>query len=186
MNFPKKIKSNRIELTGVHKPTFELANEIYHHIEESRAHLEVFLPWADTTKSPEDEFVALKDFAQGFDQKTNFAYIIREKNTHRFLGCIELMNVDTKNLSAEIGYWLSKKACGNGYMLEAVRALEKVAFEKGINRIVIRNDVKNIKSAHVARNAGYHLDGVLREIRFNDKTKQFDSSNVWSKLKSEA
>ena len=185
MDFPLKIESERIELNGIVAPTFELAKEVYAYIEKSRTHLERFLPWVDATKSPEDEFIALNSFAQGFDKKTNFAYFIREKHTHQFLGAVELMNVDTKKLSGEIGYWLSIEACGKGYMLEAVKALEKVAFKQGLNRIVIRNDTKNLKSANVSKNAGYLLEGVLREYELDQKTGKFRDVNLWSKLKSE-
>ena len=70
-------------------------------------------------------------------------------------------------------------------MQEAVRCLEKTAFEKGLNRIVIRNDTTNMRSVNVAKNCGYHLDGVLRQDKWNDVTQQFRDTNVFSKLKSD-
>ena len=57
--------------------------------------------------------------------------------------------------------------------------------EQGFYRIVIKNDVRNIQSANVAKNAGYHLDGIMRQDRFNEKTGTFRDTNIWSKLKFE-
>ena len=70
-------------------------------------------------------------------------------------------------------------------MTVAVLGLEKEAFLQGFHRIVIGTDVKNLKSASVAKNAGYHLDGVLRNDRFDESKNIFCDSNVWSKLKTE-
>jgi RimJ/RimL family protein N-acetyltransferase len=70
-------------------------------------------------------------------------------------------------------------------MSEALAALEKEVFGQGINRIYIGNDTRNIRSVNVAKRAGYHLDGVLRQNRWDDYSQSFVDSNVWSKLKEE-
>ena len=95
------------------------------------------------------------------------------------------MEVNQKHKSGEIGFWLSKNARGKGYMTEAVKALEAEAFKQGLNRIVIRNDIENLPSVNVAKNAGYHLDGVMRQERFSEAKNRFRDSNIWSKLKSD-
>ena len=115
-------------------------------------------------------------------KQKSFAYLIYSKEEDLFLGVIDLIHVDVKNKSAEIGFWLDKDACGKGYMREAVKALEKEAFAQGFHRIVIGNDPKNIKSINVAKNSGYHLDGVLRQNRFDEETGEFYDSNIFSKL----
>ena len=70
-------------------------------------------------------------------------------------------------------------------MQEAVKSLEKTAFEAGLNRIIIRNDTNNTRSVNVAKSCGYHLDGVMRQDKWSDIFQKFVDSNVFSKLKSD-
>lgn len=182
-NFKKKIKTDRLLLTFPDSLTFELAAEVYSAIEESKKELQKFLPWAWTVDSAEKEFISLKDYAfKNWVDKKGFFYFIRNKKTNEFLGAIDLMDVSKKNKSGEIGFWLKTKATGNGYMKEALLALEAEAFKNGFHRIQIGNDPKNIKSVNVTKNAGYHLDGVLRQNIFDEHANVFCDTNIWSKI----
>lgn len=186
IQLPKTIESERIILSVPLDPSFELAKEIYEEVDFSREDLLKFLPWPKTTTKPEHYFLYLATSCdQGYKDGTKFAYVIRHKNTGKFLGIVDLMKVDNVHRSAEIGYWLSSRATGNGYMTEAVRALEKAAFENGVNRIIIRNATTNKPSANVARNAGYILEGVMREAHVAVDSDELLDTNLWSKLKSD-
>ena len=187
MKLPKQIKSERIVLKHPVKPTFKLAKELYEIIDKSRNTLREWFPWPDKTNSPEDEF---SYYLVGLCQKkweegTAFGYLIYKKGTREILGNINLCSVNEKHKSAEIGYWLSDSVTGYGYMQEAVHALEKEAFKTGINRIVIKNDIKNIRSARVAERCGYTLEGVMRQDAWDEVHKCFRDTNIWSKLKSD-
>ncbi|MBQ4472489.1 MAG: GNAT family N-acetyltransferase [Alphaproteobacteria bacterium] len=184
---PQKITSERIVLVRPYPPTFKLAEEVFEKVELSRETLQKWLPWVPGTKTPEDEYTHwLVNWAQQhWNEGHGFAYLIRDKKTKAVLGAIDLMQVDEVNKSAEIGYWLSNDAVGHGYMTEAVRALESVAFKLGLNRIMIGNDTENTRSVNVPKRCGYHLDGVLRQDKWSEALQSFRDSNVWSKLKSE-
>ena len=183
MNFPSQIKTERLILEKPENITFQLAEEIYDIVEKSREHLKIFLPWARTMLSAEEEFMYLKNYAETrWFEKTGFCYLVYHRDSQKFLGVIDLIHINEKHKSAEIGFWLGVHATGQGYMLEAVKALEKEAFAQGFHRIVIANDVRNIKSANVAKNAGYHLDGIMRENKFDEETGEFNSLNIWAKL----
>ena len=94
--------------------------------------------------------------------------------------------IDEKKKSAEIGYWLSSFHIRNGYMTEAVRILEKEAFERlKLNRIQIKCDEENKASFGVAKKCGYKYEGKLREDVFNEYFNDFRNTLVFSKLKSE-
>jgi len=186
MNFPNQIESERIILERPYPVTKELAEEIYKTVMSSREHLHEWLPWATETYSLEDEMSYLKDYCEAhWENGEGFSYLIREKETKKFLGIIDLITVNQKHKSTEIGFWLAKDATGKGYMVEAVKALENEAFKQGLNRVVIKNDTQNIASANVSKNAGYHLDGVLRQERWSELKNRFRDTNVWSKLKSD-
>ena len=141
MIMPEKITSERITLQAAKNPTFKLAEEIYAAVDKSRENLKKWLPWAETTLSAEDEFMYLSDWCdKHWREGTAFAYLIRKSDNSEFLGVIDIIKVDEKNKTSEIGYWLSSDAEGKGYMSEALKALEPELFKAGINRIEIRND----------------------------------------------
>ncbi|MBP3547040.1 MAG: GNAT family N-acetyltransferase [Alphaproteobacteria bacterium] len=186
MNLPEIIKGEKVTLIRPYPVTFELAKEIFEAIDSSRSSLEKWFAWTETTKSAEDSFIYLIDWCQKhWEEQSGFAYIIRENKNDEFVGMIDLVKVSKSSLKTQFGYWLKEDAQGNGYMHDAVTTLEKVCFECGFNRIEIRNNTANTRSANVAKRAGYHLDGILRQNRWDKKTQSFHDSNVWSKIKSD-
>lgn len=185
LKMPEKIKSEHIILTRPFPVTFELANEIFEKIDSSRNTLRQWLSHIDLTKKPEDRFPWLMNQIQKWENGENFAYIIRDKKTHTLLGGIDLMHCNGEDKAAEIGYWLSNDAVGHGYVTEAVNILETTAFEKGFNRIIIRNDTQNVRSDNVPKRCGYHLEGTMRSLKWSEYWKSFRDINIWSKLKSE-
>lgn len=187
LNMPEKIEGERIVLVRPFPATFELAKEIFEKVELSRNTLRDWLPWVDGTKTPEDEYTnwLVNWVEKHWKEGCGFAYIIRDKKTNTLLGAIDLMEYSESDQSAQIGYWLSDDAVGHGYMTEAVRMVEKTAFELGLNRITITNDTKNTRSVNVPKRCGYHLDGVMRKDKWDKRWESFRDTNVWSKLKSE-
>ena len=187
MNFPERIESERITLKRPFPATLELAEKIYEIVDQSRETLREWLPWVDKTHSASDELEHwLKEWCQKhWEDGIGYAYLIHDKKTDTILGSVDIINVEERDQSGEIGYWLGNHAVGKGYMQEAVQALEKVAFENGINRIVIRNDTMNLRSVHVPQRAGYHLDGVMRQDKWDEFHHRLRDTNIWSKLKSD-
>lgn len=188
MEMPEKIISERLILERPFPASFKLAEEIFAKVEASRSTLRLWLPWVDKTLSAEDEFINyLATYCLDcWKNKSGFPYIIRLKDTNELIGSIDLMSVDEQSKSGEIGYYLFDSAVGFGYMQEAVKCIENKAFEIGLNRIVIKNDTNNSRSANVAKRCGYHLDGIMRQDKWNDITQNLRDTNVFSKLKSEA
>ena len=187
MDLPIKIETKRLVLKGLNEPSFELAKNIYRVVDSTRDSLREWLPWVDKTHTPEDEYTHyLVEWCQKhWDNKEGFAYIIIDKETDGLIGCVDIFNISEKNKSAEIGYWLAQSATGKGYMKEAVLALEKEAFQQDINRIVIRNDTRNLPSAHVAKRCGYVLEGVMRQNRWSEFHQGLYDTNIWAKIKSD-
>ena len=187
MDMPEKITSERLILERPYPISFKLAEEIFAKIEASRATLSLWFSWVNKTLRAEDEFANyLSSYCiDNWQNKNGFPYIIRLKETNELIGSIDLMSVDEQCQSAEIGYYLFDSSVGFGYMQEAVKCLETTAFEKGLNRIVIKNDTDNTRSVNVAKRCGYHLDGIMRQDRLNDVSQKLVDTNVFSKLRSD-
>jgi ribosomal-protein-serine acetyltransferase len=140
------------------------ADEVFAAIEESREHLWPWLPWGAQHQSVED--------TRDFLLRSQAAWLLREGDLHvgifaassgRFLGGAAL-HVHGWNVPAfEIGYWLRSSAQGHGYVSETVRLLTDFAFESlGAQRVMIRCDARNIRSAAVAERLGFMREGRLR------------------------
>ena len=168
--------------------TFEWAEELLSITKKNYSHLVPWMNWAFFLKegSVEDEYEFLKMCADDWEAKSHFEFGIYSIETGEFLGGIGLIKLAPScDKKAEIGYWLTKKACGKGYMQEAVSLIEGFAFDLGYNRIVIRNEVTNLSSKKVALSLGYQFEGVERKGHFCASENEFVDINVFSKLKGE-
>lgn len=68
--------------------------------------------------------------------------------------------------SVTIGYGLVESARGNGYASEALRALLRVARQRGVARVLGDADVGNVASQHVMSAAGMRLVGEDASLRY--------------------
>ncbi|WP_102192425.1 GNAT family N-acetyltransferase [Microbacterium aurantiacum] len=65
---------------------------------------------------------------------------------------------------AELGYWVAAPARGNGYLVEAARAVIDWGFaELGLARIRWQAVVGNVPSARAARTLGFRYEGLQRQ-----------------------
>lgn len=179
----EQIKGKRIILKKAEK-SFKQANISLMEIKSSLMDLCPWLEWATPQYNVESCYEYLQGCEKEWIEGKGFNYMIQDLSG-QFMGMISVLNVHEAYKSVEIGYWISTRFARNGYMKEAVKLLEKEFFSLGINRIVIRTDVLNKKSANVPQKLGYHLDGVMRQAGWNAAEENFRDFNIFSKLKSE-
>ncbi|HEX8983079.1 MAG TPA: GNAT family N-acetyltransferase [Ktedonobacterales bacterium] len=131
-------------------------------IQESRDELRPWLPFADQSREQSRDF--LSRAVARWHTREGLGMAIEDRQTRRMLGNIGLM-VHSWNIgSFEIGYWLRTSAAGHGYMTEAVRLLTDFAFDHlNANRVMIRCDAENARSAGVPTRLGFTLDGRMRQ-----------------------
>jgi ribosomal-protein-alanine N-acetyltransferase len=92
---------------------------------------------------------------------------IEEKAERKLIGTCGFANWSPSDFRGEIGYALSRKYWGKGYMTEAVRAVIAFGFRTlQLNRIEARCEIKNIASARVIEKAGMKFEGILRQHAF--------------------
>lgn len=103
----------------------------------------------------------------GWREGSEYIWAIRHDD--RLLGVIGLHHV--RNGIAEIGYWMSPQARGNGYLLEAARAVVDAGFastDPQLVRIQWHAVVGNVPSARTARSLGFHFEGTRRQALWTD------------------
>lgn len=176
------LKGKRLILKRT-KPTLKMAKAMFDVIDGNREHLDPWFSWAKLTQKVEDSLKYLFDKEEETKAGKKIEYGLYADN--EYMGNISLFDIDEKDKSAEIGYWISSSYTRNGYMTEAIKVLEKEAFEKGLNRLQIKCDERNKASFGVAKKCGYKYEGKLREDSFNQYFNDLRNTLVFSKLKAE-
>lgn len=178
--FKNELKGERITLKTT-TPLIATAQIIFKTVDENRDYLEKWLPWAIETKQIEDSFKYLieKEEKVKKGEQVDYGIYLNQE----YIGNIGIFDIDEKNKSAEIGYWLSQKYSGKGYTTEAIKLLEKEFFENfDLHRIQIKCDERNIASKRVAEKCNFILEGNLREDTFCPFFKDFRNTLIFSKL----
>lgn len=136
-------------------------------VAESREHLRPWMPWADTHQSAEESTDWIIHEKAAWLTRQSLTAGMWDITTGRLLGGSGFHVRDWDIGFFEIGYWIRVSAEGHGYVTETVRLLTDYAFEHlKANRVEIRCDERNARSAAIPRRLGYVQEGLLR----NDTT----------------
>ena len=141
------------------------AEEITEVVRENLDQLKLWMPWArdDYSIDSAQEFIKfnLGEFAR--NGSFSASIIFNEK----FVGGVGFHNLDSKNKSAHIGYWLAKDAQGKGIMTRCCLALFNYLFDDlGLNRIQINCNVENVRSRRIPERFGFKLEGIHRQVEW--------------------
>lgn len=79
-----------------------------------------------------------------------------------FLGTCEIADIDRRHRRGEIGFLLAGSAWGQGYGLEAVRAVTDHAAGLGLKRLWARTHAGNERSERLLERVGFEFEGYLR------------------------
>jgi len=143
------------------------AQSVYEAIGESRDHLRPWMPFADAHQTVEESRDWLIHVMAKWLLREDFVVGIWDAVSDRYLGSSGLHPHDWEIRHFEIGYWIRSSAEGHGYVTETVQLLTDYAFNTlQANRVQIRCDEKNARSAAVARRLGFVQEALLR----NDAT----------------
>jgi ribosomal-protein-alanine N-acetyltransferase len=118
----------------------------------------------DSTEIDDPEVVAGMIAAQMADMADGAAWYwsIERSGDHAFLGACDLSDVDWRHNRGEVGFLLAKPAWGQGYGLEAMRAVVDYAAGLGLKRLWARAHVGNDRSERLLHTLGFEDEGYLR------------------------
>jgi len=155
-------------------------------IVESFSEISKWLPWAKTLQTEEESKLFIRQKIVAWEARTDLYFPVIRKHDEQFLGAVGLFRIDWKIRNFEIGYWLRSSAEGHGYMTETVIAITRFVFEalEG-NRLELRCDSQNTRSAAVATRLGFELEGKLRRDSLTPDLKQRRDTLVYSRLGTE-
>ena len=120
-----------------------------------------------THVSIEDTKYFLKSLTKMYKKRELVDWGIVHKADKKFIGTCGFVEWSMTHSRGELGYALSGRYWGEGYMSEAVNAIIEFGFrEMLLNRIAARCEVNNIASARVMEKVGMQLEGILRQQLF--------------------
>jgi RimJ/RimL family protein N-acetyltransferase len=131
-------------------------------IERDLDHLRAWMPWAHREPLTLDARVELlRRFRGQLDLGQDCVYGIFDRDETRVIGGTGLHGQGPE--AREIGYWIAADCQGQGLVTEVVAALTRVGFAiERVQRVHIRCDPTNHRSAAVPRRLGYTHEATLR------------------------
>ena len=95
----------------------------------------------------------VKEWLEEYNNPKVERFVITLKDDDEPIGAIDIVNFHDN--IPEVGYCLSRKEWGKGYMTEACKAFTNYLFELGYLKILIRADIRNIGSNKVIEKCGF-------------------------------
>lgn len=177
---PETFESKRLLIRA---PQWGDGAEVNEAIRESIGELRPWMPWAQIVPAPEETEINLRHAWLKFLERSDMRLLLLAKESGRLVGSSGLHNIDWRARKFEIGYWVRTSCAGQGYITEAVDAITRFAIEElQANRIVIRCDSGNNRSAKVAERSGFTLEGIMRnDERATDGSLR--STMIFSKIR---
>lgn len=183
INLPLPIMSPRLLLRS---PQIGDGIKINAAVLETFDKLQPIMPWAKSKPSVDDSEIFVRQAAANWILKNNeepyLPIFIFDKNSHDFIGGTGFHHINWSVPCLEIGYWISNKYSGHGYMTEAVNAITRYAIQHlGVKRIEIRCDVTNERSRKIPEILNFHLEATLKSNRLNTMNGEISDTLLFVK-----
>ncbi|MBN2470781.1 MAG: GNAT family N-acetyltransferase [Anaerolineae bacterium] len=196
LDFPDQFETERLIIRA---PRPGDAPALVEAVNTSLDHLRPWMPWAAQPSTLEETEQRLRlGAARWLAREDLWLMLIRKADGHwlggsdrwlggsdRWLGGSGLHRINWRVPHFEIGYWIRASAEGQGYVTEAVNGITAFAFDVlGAERVMIRCDSLNTRSAAVAERCGYTFEGLmLHDSRGVDDTLR--DTRVYSLIRPE-
>ena len=168
-SIPKRLETKRLILR---LPRLRDAERHIAEVRLSIKRLAPWIPWAKKKPTLAGSRWYCRRAIKRHRRKEGIDFFVFTKESGDLIGGIGLHRIDWSVPKLEIGYWISTRCEGRGYVTEAVRALTDYAFRKlGAVRVELLCDSRNVRSRRVATRTGYRLEGTHRFARLNNAGK---------------
>ncbi|WP_339838372.1 GNAT family N-acetyltransferase [Paenibacillus sp. FSL R7-0272] len=180
LEFPESFDTERLTIRS---PQWGDGADVNEALRESVEELRPWLPFAENIPTLEESEASVRKARLRFLERSDLMLHLRDKATDEFVGSSGLHRMDWNARSFEIGYWVRTSRSGEGLVTEAVRGIEQFAIvHLQANRLEIRCDARNVRSASVAKRLGYTQEGILRRIK-RDRTDAWVDMIIFSKVR---
>jgi len=179
LDFPDSFDTERLTIRA---PRVEDVPEMMDAVNESLPELRPWMPWAAEPPVLEGQVGRIRHAIAKWIIREELLLHVYLKGTSTFVMSSGLHRIDWQAGKFEIGYWVRMKYTGQGFVTEAVNGITAFVFKHlHANRVEIRCDAQNIRSAAVAKRCGFLLEGILRHDSV-DVSGALRSTMIFSKL----
>lgn len=180
LDFPNELTTDRLLIRAPRPGDGKAVNAA---VNESLEELKPWMPFAQKSQSIEDTEANIREACAKFMLREDLRLLMFDRITGEFIGSTGFHRMDWDVPKVEIGYWISTKHSGKGYMTEAVEALTAFAArEFGARRVEIRCDPDNVKSRRIPEKLGFQLEGVLRQDDVSADGRSLRDTCVFAKI----
>lgn len=136
------------------------APAVFAQIEKNRTYLKEWLPWLNYNTAVADSLQHIEQSIAKWNKKQALDLGIWYEE--QFVGMVSLNTLDWQTKQTTIGYWISEAGQGKGIITKSCQALITFAFEElGMEEIIIRAAVGNVKSQGIPERLGFVKQGLL-------------------------
>lgn len=137
------------------------ASEMQAAVLESVGHIRPWLDWCTPSYRLSDAVNWTQDAAFKWQAGLDYRFVIEEQESGMMLGSVAIRTVCRTNGVGDLGYWLRKRALGQGNCTRAVKLAIEYGFEQlGFQRIEMRILPDNVASNAAAFRLGASFDGL--------------------------
>lgn len=160
LSIPESFESSRLLIRA---PQWGDGAKLNEAVRESENELKPWMPWAQAMPTIEESEVVIRKSRSKYMDRSDLMLLLFLKDTGQLIGSSGLHRINWQARKFEIGYWARTAYSGQGFITEATNAISTFAInELEANRIEIRCDARNYRSARVAERLGFTLEGILR------------------------
>ncbi|MDY8023119.1 GNAT family N-acetyltransferase [Paenibacillus polymyxa] len=167
LSFPDQFQTERLTIRAPQWGDGAAVNEA---MRESANELRPWLPFARNLPTAEESEIRSRQARLKFLDRSDMMLYIFDTVSGEFVASSGLHRIDWDARRFEIGYWLRTSWTGKGIITEAVQGITDFAIQHlHANRVEIRCDSRNTRSAKVAERAGFTLEGILRNVEYDEE-----------------
>ena len=145
------------------------AETVFAVVDRNRMHLRQWLPWVDSSHSPEDirQFIGRVVAQFEADLGPNTGIWVDGV----FAGNVGCHPIDWANRSCSVGYWIDAAQQGKGVITVCCAAMLEYLFEESrLHRVEIRCGTGNTRSCAIPERLGFTREGLLHGAEWvNDR-----------------
>jgi ribosomal-protein-serine acetyltransferase len=143
----------------------EDAPAVFAAVERNRAWLREWLPWVDSTHSPDDVGAFITKVREQYANQQGPQGGIWVEGELR--GGFGVHPIDWAHRNCSIGYWIEEAFAGHGIVSRSCIAMLNHLFDElHVHRVEIRCGTGNFRSCAIPQRLGFQREGVAREAEW--------------------
>lgn len=133
-------------------------------INSNRSRLEDFFAGTvSKTKTLEDTVVYCAIIQKKIQEKSYFPYMIIDCHTNKFIGLIDVKNIDWNVPKAELGLFIDSNYEGKGISTKVTKLVVQHLIDTfSFKKLLCRANSRNLGSVGVILKCGFELEGTIR------------------------